>query len=100
MKEKQNFLAVKAFVYFGFNYSEPREFIKYICDKTNKKWLFDHLVSKFNHFYDLYGSRAVIPTFFCDLDSDLREALVDYAIKVYYPKDFSLTQEEKELLGI
>lgn len=100
MKEKQNFLAVTAFVYFGFNYTDPKEFIRYICDKTNESYLYDHLMEKFNSLYDRHGSRAVMQCFFCELETDLREALVDYAIKVYYPVGMKPTDEEKKLLGI
>lgn len=100
MKEKQNFLAVKAFVYFGFNYSEPKEFIKYICEKTNNQYLYEHLLSKFMHIYDKKGAWAVMPCFFCELNTELQKALVEYAVKEYFPNGFTLSEEEKELLGI
>ena len=82
---RKDFLAVLLFVKFGFNYSNPKEFITYICEKTQKRYLIDHLVSKFNSLYDNYGCHAIMQVFFCELDSELQEALVDYALNVYAP---------------
>lgn len=97
---KQKFLAVKAFVYFGYNYPNPKEFIHYICEKTGKLGLESHLLSKFDHIYDVYGSHAVMNYFFTEIDVDLREALVEFACTKYYPKGFSWDTEGIELLGI
>ena len=82
---RKEYLAVLLFVKFGFNFSNPKEFITHICEKTQKMYLVDHLVGKFNHIYDIYGSYAVMNLFFVELDRDLQEALVEYAINVYAP---------------
>ena len=95
---RKEFLAVLLFVKFGFNFSHPRDFISYICEKTQKTYLIDHLVSKFSYIYETFGSHAVIFTFFCELDSDLQEALVDYAINVYAPVGMATKYEEYKSL--
>ena len=101
MKDLQNYLAVKAFVFFGYNYPEPKEFIHYICEKTgNGAVMEQHLLSKWNHIYDQFGCHAVMNYFFTEINEELRNALVEYAVKVYFPKAFRISDEEKELLGI
>ena len=91
---RKEFLAVLLFVKFGFNFSNPQEFIGYICEKTQKTHLFQHLVSKFNHLYKTFGCHAAMFCFFCEIDSDLQEALVDYAINVYAPNGMFTRYEE------
>ena len=95
---RKEFLAVMLFVKFGFNFSNPKEFITYICEKTHKMYLVDHLVAKFNHLYKEFGAHAVMPCFLCEIDSDLQEALVDYAINVYAPHGMSTKYEEYKSL--
>ncbi len=95
---RKEFLAVLLFVKFGFNFSNPKEFITYICEKTHKEHLFNHLNSKFQHLYDTFGCHAVMFCFFCEIDSDLQEALVDYAILVYAPQGMSTKYEEYKSL--
>ena len=51
-------LLVHIFVKFGYNYPNPKEFINYICGKTGKNYLKEHLRGKFNQIYDDYGSHA------------------------------------------
>lgn len=91
---RKEFLAVLLFVKFGFNFSNPKEFITYICEKTKKMYLVDHLVSKFNHLHKTFGAHAVMFCFFCELDCDLQEALVEYAINVYAPHGMTTRYEE------
>jgi len=91
---RKEFLAVLLFVKFGYNFNEPKEFINYICEKTKKKYLVDHLYEKFCSIYDRYGSHAVMNRFFVELDSDLQEALVEYAINVYAPCGMATRYEE------
>lgn len=98
--EKQFYLVVKAFVYFGYNYPNRKEIIHYMCEKTGKLHLEEHLQLKFDGIIEQYGSYAAMNMFFIDLDTDLRTALVDYALKVYAPKGFRLSDDDKKLLGI
>ena len=95
---KKEYLAILLFVKFGYNYSDPDEFITYICEKTDKKYLIKYLREKFDHIYDIHGSHAVMNYFFCDLDADLREALVDYALNVYAPHGMRTKYEEYKSL--
>lgn len=98
--DKKAFLVTKVWVYFGYNYSDPKDFVRYICEKCDKIWLYKHTLAKFDNIYDLYGANAVMNRFYADLDADLRDALVEYAIKFYAPTAFHWTDEEKEILGI
>ena len=82
---RKEFLIVKLFVMFGYNYSNPDEFLDYICEKTGKQFIKQHLRTKFDDIYEVYGFRAVMNWFFTELDLDLQEALVDYAINVFGP---------------
>ena len=91
---KKDFLTVHLFVKFGYNFPNPDEFIKYICEKTDKMYLVDHLKAKFNHDYEIYGCHAVMNYFFVELDLDLQEALVDYALNVYAPQGMAMMHEE------
>lgn len=96
---KRNQLVAKTWIYFTFNYGDPKEVIDYICKKTNKEWLKAHLEGKFNHIYDTFGSSAVMNRFYTELDKNLREALVDYALMVYAPIGMRLTEEEIAMLA-
>ena len=98
--DKKAFLVAKVWVYFGYNYSDPKEFVKYICEKCDKMYVYKHLLTKFDRIYDILGAHAVMNRFYVGLDADLRDALVEYAIKFYAPTAFHWTDEEKELLGI
>ena len=95
---RKEFLAVLLFVKFGYNYPDPKEFISYICEKCNKQYLKEHLEFKFEAIYDDYGSHGVMNYFFVELDSDLQEALVDYAINVYAPAGMATKYEEYKTL--
>lgn len=100
-KNKQNYLAVKAFVYFGFCFPDPKEFIHYICEKTGHNDVMEnHLLNKWNGLIEKFGCYAVMNQFFGDIDKEMKEALVEYAVKVYFPKGFTLSEEEKQILGI
>lgn len=98
--DKKAFLVAKVWVYFGYNYPQPCEFIHYIVDHSEGYYDYQHLVGKFNEIYDIYGSHAVMNRFFAELSGELQQALVDYAIKFYAPTAFHWTEEEKEILGI
>ena len=91
---REAFLIVKLFLMFGFNYWSMDEFIEYICKKTGKEWLKEHLKKKFGHIYEKYGAYAAVGYFFCEIDEDLQEALVDYAINVYAPEGMATRYKE------
>lgn len=95
-----NQLAIRCWVMFTFNYSDPREFINYMCEKTQKQWLKGHLEEKFNAIYDKWGHSAVMNRFYSELDAELRDALVEYAMTIYAPEGMRLTEEEEALLEI
>lgn len=99
MKEIQNQLAVKAWVFFCFNYNDINKIVEYICEKADNH-IEKHLIGKFNGIYETCGSAAAMNYFYAELSIGLRNALVDYAIKVYAPEGLFLEDEEKELLGI
>lgn len=77
--------AIKSWIYFGFNYGDPRSFIDYICEQTGRN-LQDHLYNKFIDICDRIGSYGAMNYFYTELDSDLRNALADYAVNVYGKK--------------
>ena len=95
---RKEFLAIHLFVKFGYNYNDPDEFINYICEKTGKNYLKDHLKGKFSQIYEIYGCYAVMNRFFVELDEDLQEALVDYAINVYSPEGMAMKYAEYKSL--
>lgn len=101
---EQNFLCVNTWVYFCMNYPDYCEVINYMCDYAQERGQWydrEHLKDKFSHLYDLAGSRGVMNTFYCDLGSnDLRDGLVEYAMKVWAPQGMRLSEEEKKKLGI
>lgn len=90
---RKEFLVVLMFVKFGYNFNDL-SFIDYICEKCGKQWLKSHLRGKWNSIYDIFGSHAVMNYFFVELDADLQEALVDYAINVYSPDGMKTKFEE------
>jgi len=93
-------LSINIWVYFCYNYPPYEEIIEYICNKTGKRWLIEHFKEKFDGFYDAYGPRAVMETFYCSLGSqDLRSALIEYALKVYGPKGMNLSDEQLAMLN-
>lgn len=91
---RRNLLAIRIFVKFGYNYNDVDEFLDYICEKTGKMWLKDQLKNKFMEIYDMFGCHAVMNYFFCEIDLDLQEALVDYALNVYGPVGMKCDYEE------
>ena len=73
-------LATLIWVKSCLNYPDIREVIRWICERTQKEWLREHLYNKFGNYYNLYTSNGAMTTFYCELDTDLREALVEYAL--------------------
>ena len=94
---RKEFLAILMFVKFGYNFNDL-SFIDYICEKCGKSYLKNHLKGKWNFDYDTFGSHGVMNYFFVELDSDLQEALVDYAINVYSPDGMKTKYEEYKSL--
>ena len=99
-KEKQNHLVAKAWVFFCFNFNSPYYIIRHICKQTGREDLIDHLTDKFEEIYERVGSRAAMNVFYCEINCELRDALVDFAVKEYAPSGLLLSNDEKELLGI
>lgn len=95
----QNQLATKAWVMFTFNFPMPQKFINYVCEQTNRPDLYEHFLAKWREYYDRYGCDAVMNRFYAELSSEYRNALADYACKVYAPEGLCLSEEEKRLLN-
>ena len=91
---RKNYLISIIWVKFCFNYPEPKMFIEWICEKCKKMHIFDHLRNKFDYYYDEYGSDAAMNRFLVEIDSDLQEALVDYAINVWGKVGMATKYEE------
>ena len=72
-----NFEAVNKVIMFGFNY--PHGFINKVWDEN----ISNHLQSKFNGFYDKYGSTAVFNIFYSSLDNENREILTNWILLNY-----------------
>ena len=98
---KQNQVCVLLWVKFCENYPDIREVIAWICKKTEKEWLKDHLYQKFCGMYETVTCHGAMTLFYCELDKDLQDALVEYALTVWSPRGMRYTFEEnKELLGL
>ena len=98
---EQNQVCVLMWVKFCENYPDIREVIKWICEKTEKQWLNKHLYDKFNDLYNLATCHGAMNLFYCEIDKDLREALVEYALTVWAPIGMKYTFEEKKsILGL
>ena len=97
---RRQYLVTQAWVYFGYNYSSPKEFISYMCEKAGHPENVNHFLAKFDKLYDTYGCYAIMNKFFVELSSDYQSALVDYAVNKYYPHAFAPSDKDKALLGI
>lgn len=95
---RKEFLIVRMFVMFGYNFPNIGEVIDYICMKCGKTHIKSHIRARFDTIYDIYGCHAVMNRFMVELDEDLQEALVDYAINVYSPKGMSSKYNEYKTL--
>jgi hypothetical protein len=91
---KKEFLAVYLFVMFGYNFPRPEDFIGYICEQTGKSYLKPHLLAKWNHYYETFGCRSVMNDFYTELDADLQQALIDYAVLIYAPRGMKSVYEK------
>lgn len=71
--------AINKWVFFAFNY--PYDFIERVWE--GQSVLINHLKGKFNHYYELYGSRAVMNTFYCELDGTNKQKLMAWVLDNY-----------------
>lgn len=94
-------LTVLLWVKFCMNFPDIKEVLKWVCEKTNQGWLYDHYHSKFLHLYESVGSNGVMNAFYCECDRDIREALVEYAITVWAPIGmFDTYNKNKHILDL
>ena len=94
-------LTVLLWVKFCMNFPDIKEVLKWVCEKTNKGWLYDHYYSKFLHLNKSVGSHGVMNAFYCECDRDVREALVEYAITVWAPVGmFDTYNKNKHILDL
>lgn len=80
------YLITRIWVMWCYNFDSPETFISHICEQTSKSYLKGHLMAKWNHLYETFGNRSVMNDFYTELDEDLQQALVDYAVLIYAPK--------------
>lgn len=71
--------AINKWVYFCMNY--PHDFIEKVW--ADEQWLVRHLSAKFDHYYNTYGSRAVMNTFYCELDGGNKQKLLSWVLDNY-----------------
>ena len=94
-------VTVRLWIMFCMNYPNPKDVIKWVCDKTQKGWLYDHYYAKFCHICKTFGTYGAMNTFYCYCDKDVRKALVEYAITVWAPIGMRDTYEKnKHILGL
>ena len=95
------YVSTLLWVKFCENYPDIREVIKWICEKTKKEWIESHLYNKFCEYYDEATAHGVMTKFYCELDCDLRDALVEYALTVWSPRGMHTTfNANKATLGL
>ena len=70
--------AMNKFVFFALNF--PGDFITKIWGERKPMNLSDHLTQKFNHLYELYGSRAALIAFYAELSDGNREKLLEFIL--------------------
>ena len=88
------YLTTKIWVMWCYNFDSPETFISYICEQTGKSYLKSHLLAKWNHYYEMFGCRSVMNDFYTELDSDLQQALIDYAVLIYAPRGMKSVYEK------
>lgn len=94
-------LTVLLWVKFCENFPDIREVLKWVCEKTNKGWLYDHYYEKFCQMNESFGSHGVMNAFYCYCDRDVREALIEYAITIWAPISmFDTYNANKQILGL
>lgn len=73
--EKNMDNGIKKWVYWSFNYKDPREWMNIFEGAPAK-----HFYDKFMDMYKRYGSDGVMNRFFMELDSKNQEILIDYVM--------------------
>lgn len=73
---KKSLIAINKWVFFCMNY--PHDFIEQVW--KDEQWLVKHLRGKFAAIYDTYGSRAVMNTFYCELDGNNKQKLMAWVM--------------------
>lgn len=71
----------KNLIYFGFNY--PNGFIQKAFEGKVAQHIINHLQSKFNSAYEVYGARAAFNMFFVNLDGENQEILLNWINENY-----------------
>ena len=74
--DKISLIAINKWVYFCMNY--PHNFIEQAW--AGEQWLIDHLTGKFNGYYEDYGPRGVMNTFYCNLDGVNKQKLMAWVM--------------------
>lgn len=74
--DKISLIAINKWVYFCMNY--PHNFIEQAW--AGEQWLIDHLKGKFNGYYEDYGPRGVMNTFYCNLDGANKQKLMAWVM--------------------
>ena len=67
---------ITKWVYWCYNYHNPQDWMN-IFDDPN------HMMKKFMHYYDTYGSDAVMNRFFVELSRGNQQKLIDYVMNNY-----------------
>lgn len=67
---------IRKWVYWCFNYHNPKDWMKIFDDPK-------HMMSKFMGLYNRYGSDAVMNRFFVELSGSNQDRLIDYVMNNY-----------------
>ena len=73
-----NLQAIHKVILFGFNYNH-----NFIEEAFKGKHTVNHLKSKFINLYEKVGSKAVFNCFYCELDKENQEILLNYILLNY-----------------
>ena len=91
---RNSMTAINKWVYYAFNYNVVEVEIMNYDGTRNTEYLPDcfnafpihlrkHLAGKWNAYYEKYGSRAVMNTFYCELDGTNRQLLMEWVLNNY-----------------
>lgn len=78
---KEALIAINKWVYFALNY--PSDFIEKVWGERKPYNLTDHLIGKFNDYYDRYGSNGAVTAFYANLDQSNQIKLMDWVMSNY-----------------
>ena len=101
---KTAMLAINKWFYYAMNYPVVEVEIvdfdgtkkEYLPDCFNAfpKYLRAHLAKKWDTFYGLYGSRAVLMAFYAELDWENRKLLMEWVLNNYHDEQKMSFKEE------